>query len=206
MFNFKKKKEWVCRISYYKFDSNLYKVRYVDYIDKKDVDLSNKDIFNKYGCRVSQFSPVVDGFIEWTANFYETYDHFINTIVETEDKKIIEINEEDLENAIEMVKTDLQKKFDDFKLDDTLYTRREIYSNQYFRTIAKVKRKLIDLSIPENHQSLLLEIETLNGFLAESKREFIPFYDFLLKYKEGCDIKVVESGDKWIKKTEEYFD
>ena len=206
MFNFKKKKEWVYRISYYTFDSNLYKVKYIDFVNKKDKNLSNTDIFNKYGCFVCLYSPNVDGFQEWTARFYDSFDRFAYLIEETDDKKLVEVKDEDLDIAVENVKDAFKKKFDEFKLDSTLYTRKEWDANQCFRTIAKVKRKLVNESIPSMHRSFILEIEILDGVSAESKREFITFFEFIQEYKKGCAIKVVDSGDKWITKTEEYFD
>jgi hypothetical protein len=100
---------------------------------------------------------------------------------------------------------DFKKQFDDFKLDGTLYRANFRSENKSFSAVVKPKRKLVDSKESKLADSLILEIEVLDGKSAETKREFIPFYKFVEDYTQECEIEVVESSDVQDFKVKDYF-
>lgn len=204
MLNFLKSKtkyEYVEKFAYFTNGKKIYRVSLEEFIDKKDLQLSRDELFNKYGFYVCEYSPDSGIFEDWKSiGTYENLKDYLG-----EDMK--EINSTELQFAINSIKDDFQKKFDELQLDGTLYTYNvyALYETSCFQKIAKVKRKLINKERNDDYR-LFLEIEILDGKSAETKREFIPFVEFITEYKSGCDLEVVDSGDKWITKVEEYFD
>lgn len=126
--------------------------------------------------------------------------------------KATKVDLKDLDIAIENVKLDCKKKFDDFKLDGTLYTDTDTYSfsDEVFPAVVRPKKKLVYENGETARRKYILEIEIINGLDAESKRKFILFHDFILNYAPGCDVRVVDSDDPFEKldefKFENYFD
>lgn len=204
MLSFKKSKtkyEYVEKFAYFTNGKKIYRVSLEKYIDTKDIQLSRDELFNKYGFEVCEYSPDSGIFEDWNA--IGSYDNLSNYL--GEDMK--EINSTELQSAINSIKNDFQKKFDELQLDGTLYTYNvyDLYETSCFQKIAKVKRKLINKERNGDNR-LFLEIEILNGKSAETIRKFIPFVEFISDYRPGCDLEVIDSGDKWIAKVEEYFD
>lgn len=204
MLNFLKSKtkyEYVEKFAYFTNGKKIYRVSLEEFIDKKDLQLSRDELFNKYGFYVCEYSPDSGIFEDWKSiGTYENLSDFLG-----EDMK--EINSTELQSAIKSIKNDFQKKFDELQLDGTLYTYNvyPLYETSCFQKIAKVKRKLINKERNGDNR-LFLEIEILNGKSAETIRKFIPFVEFISDYRPGCDLEVIDSGDKWITKVEEYFD
>lgn len=197
----KTKYEYVEKFAYFTNGKKIYRVSLEEFIDKKDLKLSRDELFNKYGFFVSEYSPDSGIFEDWNAiGTYENLKDYLG-----EDMK--EINSTELQSAIKSIKNDFQKKFDELQLDGTLYTYNvyDLYETSCFQKIAKVNRKLINKERNGDNR-LFLEIEILNGKSAETIRKFIPFVEFISEYRTGCDLEVVDSGDKWITKVEEYFD
>ena len=204
MLNFLKSKtkyEYVEKFAYFTNGKKIYRVSLEEFIDKKDLKLSRDELFNKYGFYVSEYSLDSGIFEDWKS--IESHDNLSDYI--GGDMK--EINSTELQSAINSIKNNFQKKFDELQLDGTLYTYNvyALYETSCFQKIAKVKRKLVNKERNDDYR-LFLEIEILDGKSAETKREFIPFVEFITEYKSGCDLEVVDSGDKWISKVEDYFD
>lgn len=204
MLNFLKTKtkyEYVEKFAYFTNGEKIYRVSLEEFIDKKDLQLSRDELFNKYGFYVSEYSLDSGIFEDWNAiGSHDNLSDYIGG-----DMK--EINSTELQFAIKSIKNNFQKKFDELQLDGSLYTYNvyTLYETSCFQKIAKVKRKLVNKERNDDYR-LFLEIEILDGKSAETKREFIPFVEFISEYRTGCDLEVVDSGDKWITKVEEYFD
>ena len=206
MFNFLKKikkekqRSFVEQTIYYNINGEIYRVELRTNVDVDDLTLSREELFNKYSFYVCKYNLEYQSFEDW--NFYEYHFHSFEEFFEAYDingNDLQEIEEENLEFAIQKLQDDFEKKFNDFKVDDTIYTNNAFdicNPQQLFQSIAKVKKKLIDESRGSNHvRSFILEIEYIDGDSAEKKRKFIKFYDFINKYKPGCNIKVVDSND-----------
>lgn len=172
-------------------------------VDKEDLTLSREELFDIYGLYMCKYSLEYRSFDDWDWNWDEHYFNSFKDFFEMYDldeNDLQEIKKEDLEIAIQKLKDDFKKKFNDFKVDDTIYTNKAFdicNPKQLYHSIAKVKKKLIDESRGSNLVcSLILEIEYIEGESTEKKkRKFIRFYDFINKYKPGCNIKVVDSND-----------
>ena len=119
--------------------------------------------------------------------------------------KAVEISAEYLDIAVKEREDVFRKQFKDFKLDGTLYRAKYRTDKQVFRSIVKPKRKLVDDFEDTTANSLILEIEVLDGKSAETKRKFITFYQFLDNYIPECEIEVVESHDIQDFKIKDYF-
>ena len=197
----KTKYEYVEKFAYFTNGKKIYRVSLEEFIDKKDLQLSRDELFNKYGFYVCEYSPDSGIFEDWKSiGTYENLSDFLG-----EDMK--EINSTELQSAIKSIKNDFQKKFDELQLDGTLYTYNvyPLYETSCFQKIAKVNRKLINKERNGDNR-LFLEIDILDGKSTEIKRKFIPFVEFISEYRTGCDLEVVDSGDKYVTKIEEYFD
>lgn len=126
--------------------------------------------------------------------------------------KATKVEPKDLDIAIENVKSDCKKKFDDFKLDGTLYTNTDKFSFCYyvFPAVVRPKKKLVYENGETARRKYILEIEIIDGIDAESKRKFILFHDFILNYTPGCVVRVVDSDDPFENlgeyKFENYFE
>lgn len=200
LFSKKSKEVFVRAKSYYKCDGELYLFELNEYIDKKDSNLSNAELFNKYGVAVSRYSLVYSCFADWEADYYSSFDEAIvgDTIYEL-------VKPDDLEVAIQNIENDFKKKFEDFELDGTVYTRISPKEpGQCFRPIVKPKAKLVDTKGHNSNLSLILEVEVLDGKDAQVKYEFMPFYEFVNNYNAGCNVKILESLDN-INIVEDYF-
>lgn len=195
MFKFKNEKTWLEKTAYYNINGEIYRAEMRDNVDDKDRELSYKELANIYGVWICKYSLEYSDMEDWNETHYCSLEDLFTMFNINESN---EIDEKDLENAIKNLYEDFKKKFDEFELNDTLYTCNTYtsYSDTCcFQRIVKVKKKLIDESQTNIARSLILEIEVLDGESATTKREFIKFYKFVEDYITGCNIKVVDSND-----------
>lgn len=203
MFGLSKKEKWVCALAYYIIDDELYKFSRGIIIQEKDDKLSDKELFNKYGVLVSKFRLDYEDFEDWNSNEYNSLED-----VPFDMSKARKVIDYELWWAIDYVKNAFKKKFDDFCLDNTLYSsvEEEMYEEQCFPVILKPKAKLINNSAKKVSESLILEVEVLDGHNANTRHEFIHFYKFITSYKPGCSVEVAESSCPYPFKVENYFE
>lgn len=198
---FTRKKNRVEMEAYYIIDDNLYMFRKVEFLTEKESNLTRDEFFNKYGFYIRKYDLEYDSFDVW----YITHCHSMeeNPFDMT---NAVEVNEEDLEDAIETIKKACEKKFNDFELNETLYTYNKYPDiDSTFPPVAKVRKKLINKQAENIVQQLLLEIEVLDGQEGHTKREFITFYDFINDYDEGCPIKVIDSNGDYENSIDDFF-
>ena len=206
MFKFfrKKKNDLVCRYeqTYYYKDGVLYKAEMQENVDSNDLNLTRYEFFKKYGVGVCKYSLEFDDFTDWQITYYETIDEFL-----VDGMKEV-ISEDYLNDIIKSLKVAFKKKFEDFPLDDTLYTKK--YLDMYdtdgacFEPIAAVVKKLINKKAENITDAYILEILVIDGLNAEAKRMFITFSDFLQEYENECNVAVLESND-YENSIEDYF-
>lgn len=192
IFEKKSEKEWIDLKAYFKINEEIYQTRLEGKADVNDLNLSRDELFNKYGVWVCKFSIEYREFAEWNEIYYESLDAFFKYICA---KVPVEINEDELEEYCNNVDEEFKMKFNDFKLDDTLYTCNFFVDGCYLKEIVKVRKKLINESVSNVRNALILEVEILDGKSADTKREFMKFYDFIRDFKIGCNVKVIDSID-----------
>lgn len=203
------KKVYCDVLAYYIIDSELYQLSMRTHLTEDESKLPPVEIFKKYGCYLSEYSFMHDTFAEWAATYYESFDSLPYDM-----SKMQEVNVNDLEKAIKKVKSEFEKKFNEFPLDGTLYTSTQkngVYYGdgmsfpQCFRSIVRPKKKLINEGEDDIVRKMFLEIEVLDGLHSETKKEFISFCRFVEQYTPGCDVKVIDSNDHTKNKIEDYF-
>lgn len=192
IFGKKSEKEWIDLKAYYKINEEIYQTRLEGKADVNDLNLSRDELFNKYGVWVCKFSIEYKEFAEWNEIYYESLDEFFKYICT---KDPVEINEDELEEYCNNVDEEFKMKFNDFKLDGTLYTCNFFVDGCYLKEIVKVRKKLINESVSNIRDAFILEVEILDGKSADTKREFMKFYDFIRDFKIGCNVKVIDSID-----------
>lgn len=194
IFGNKPEREWIELKAYYKIDGGIYQARLQEEVDVDDLNLSRDELFNKYGVWVCPYSIEHENMDELNEIDYESLDDFFKCI---EAKDVVEINEDELKEYCNNVKEEFKMKFNDFKLDDTLYTSKFSTTGCYLKKeIVKVKKKLINESVYNVIDALILEVEILGGKSAVTKREFMKFYDFINDFEIGCNVKVIDSIDE----------
>lgn len=192
----KNKKIYRDVLAYYIIDGDLYQLSMRNYLTEADSKLPATEIFNKYGCHLSKYNFIYDEFAEWSSTYYESFNDLPYDMT-----KAGEVDKKDLAKAVKKVKSAFKKKFDDFRLDGTLYTSTLEFGTDYddgvcFQSIVKPLRKLVNESEDNIDLRLILEVEMLDGKSAETKRVFIPFCRFVDYYTPGCAVKVVESTNQ----------
>lgn len=209
MFKFFRKKNdlvWRNERTYYYKDGVLYQAEMRKIVDSNDLNLTRYEYFKKYGVEVCEYSIELDFFTDWDTTFYTSIDDFLTDGMEEI------ISEDCLDDIIKSLKVAFKKKFEDFPFDGTLYRCKsyDFSENQCFRTVAMIKKKLIDeeRDLLNDPNALILEIEVLDGNEATTKRQFITFTNFLNEYVPGAGIKVIDSGEKYHEGDciENYFD
>ncbi len=203
MFGVSKKEKWVRALAYYIIDGELYKFSKGIIIQEKDEKLSDKELFNKYGVQVNKFRLDYEDFEDWNSIEYDSLED-----VPFDMSKAQDVTTYGLEWAIEYIKNAFKKKFNDFCLDNTLYSSVEevMDEDQCFPVILKPKAKLINNSAKKVTESLILEVEVLDGRNANTRHEFIHFYNFITSYSTGCSVEVAESSCPYPFKVENYFE
>lgn len=190
---FTRKKNRVEMKAYYIIDDNLYMFRKVVYLTEKESNITRDEFFDLYGFRIRKYNIDYGDFNMWyEKNCYSLSDNPYDMT------KAVEVKEEDLDDAIETIKKAFEKKFNDFRLDGTLYTSTLGTDYDYddsvcFQTIMKPLRKLVNESEENIARRLILEVEMLDGKSSETKLEFIHFSRFVDNYAPGCAVKVIDS-------------
>ena len=202
-FSKKKENEYIITSRYFIIGDDLYRFEVSDFMPDSDCNLPTTELLNKYGFYVSKYGLKFSLMSE-NACYYKTLNdvHYDMTNAK-------ELSENELEDVVSNLKLDFKKKFDDFRLDGSLYSAKFFMRDetQCFPTIVRPKRKLINEEYKDVVYSLILEIEVLDGKSAQTRNEFITFYDFLETYKLGHNIKVLVDGEASnVEKIEEYFD
>lgn len=197
----KNKGDYIRRESYYIIDGEIYQFVFNAWACNEDLNKSNWELMNEYGFFVNKYCLEHNKFRNtWFSNYYDCFDECPYDM-----SKAAEISAEYLDIAIKEREDVLRKQFTDFKLDGTLYRAKDRTDNQVFKSIVKPKRKLVDKFEEITANSLILEIEIIDGKSAETKREFITFLQFLEDYIPECEIEVVESHDIQDFKIKDYF-
>ena len=188
---FTKKKQWHKVTAHYNVNGNIYRFEMSEWVDSKDKALTKYEFFNKYGVDVCAYDFEEGCFSYWRASYYDSIDDFM---CQNKVEKLIEVNDEDVKKAIRNLESEIKKKFDEFPLDGTLYSRIGVPDyNECFNPVVKVKKKLIDSTTNDGSRYLILEVEELDGLSATTKYKFIPFIRFIKEYKPGHNMKVVAS-------------
>lgn len=215
-----KESEYTYLKAYYIIDGNLYRFCLGAHIQEEDLNgsLSSIELFQKYGNNglfVNKYDIKNIGSISYKdaekinrdgmyseyseREYYKSFDELPFDM-----SKAREIYTKDLYNAIYELKMNFEKQFKKFQLDGTLYSAKYRFDNA-FKAIVKPKRKLVNKNESKLAESLILEIEVLDGKSAETKREFITFYRFVEDYTPECEIEVVDSNDIQNFQFENYF-
>lgn len=205
LFSKKENYGYIITSKYFIIDDDLYRFQVRDFMSDSDCNLPTKELLNKYGFFVNKFDLKFSLTSE-SECYYKTLND-----VHFDMSNAKELSEKELEDTVSNLKLAFKKKFDDFRLDGSLYSGnfflRDGYESQCFPTIARPKRKLINEGYKDVVYSLILEIEVLDGKSAQTRNEFITFYDFLENYKLGHNIKVLVDGEASnVEKIEDYFD
>ena len=202
-FSKKENKEYTITSRYFIIGDDLYEFEVRDFMSDSDHNLPTTELLNKYGFYVSKY--------ELKYSIISDYTKFYHSLCEVpyDMSNAKELKEKELDDAINELKLALKKKFDDFRLDGSLYSANFFMrdESQCFPSIARPKRKLINEGCKDVVFSLILEIEVLDGKSALTQNAFITFYDFLENYRLGHNIKVLVDGEASnVEKIEEYFD
>lgn len=203
IFSKKENNEYIITSRYFIIDDELYRFKVSDFMPASDVNLPTTELLNKYGFNVSRY--------ELKFTLISENETFYNSLSEVpyDMTNAKELNEKEFEDAVSNIKSTFKKKFDDFRLDGSLYSANFFMrdESQCFPTIVRPKRKLIYEKYNDVISSLILEVEVLDGRTAQIGNAFITFYDFLKTYSLGHDIKVlVDDEASNVKKIEDYFD
>lgn len=203
IFSKKEDCKYIITSKYFIIGDDLYRFEVRDFMPASDCNLPTTELLNKYGFYVSRYELKFTLTSEH-ASYYKTLDdvHYDMTNAK-------ELSEKEFEYAVSNLKSTFKKKFDDFRLDGSLYSANFCMrdESQCFPTIVKPKRKLIYERYNDVTSSLILEVEVLDGRTAQIGNAFITFYDFLKTYSLGHDIKVlVDDEASNVKKIEDYFD
>lgn len=203
LFSKKENIEYIITSRYFIIGDDLYRFEVRDFMPDSDYNLPTTELLNKYGFFVSKYN-LKFSLIPEDAYYYKTLNdvHYDMTNAK-------ELSEKELEDTISNLKLDFKKKFDDFRIDGSLYSANFFMRNetQCFPPIVRPKRKLIYEEYKDVIYSLILEIEVLDGKSALTKNEFITFYDFIETYKLGHNMKVLVDGEASnVEKIEDYFD
>lgn len=203
IFSKKENCEFTITSRYFIIGDDLYKFEVRDFMTNSDRNLPTTELLNKYGFYVSRY----DLRFSLTSEYTSYYDTLNDVPYDMSSAK--ELNRNEVDDAIKNLKLALKKKFDDFRLDGSLYSANFFMrdGSQCFPTIARPKRKLINEDWKDVTSSLILEVEVLDGKSALTQNVFITFYDFLENYKLGHNIKVLVDGEASnVEKIEDYFD
>ena len=203
LFSKKEECEYIITSRYFIIGDDLYRFELRDFVSVSDRKLPTTELLNKYGFYVSKYN-LKFSLISEDGVHYDTLNDVPYDMTNAK-----ELSENELEDAIDNLKLAFKKKFDDFRIDGSLYSAKFFMRNetQCFPPIARPKRKLINEGYKDVIYSLILEIEVLDGKSALTKNEFITFYDFIENYKLGHNMKVLVDGEASnVEKIEDYFD
>jgi hypothetical protein len=202
---FSKKEEYgyIITSRYFIIGDDLYRFVVRDFMPDSDCNLPTTELMNKYGFYVSKY-VLKFSLMSNDGIYYKTLNDVPYDMTNAK-----ELSEKELEDTINNLKLDFKKKFDDFRIDGSLYSANFFMrdESQCFPTIVRPKRKLINEGYKDVVYSLILEVEMLDGKSAQTRNAFITFYDFLENYKLGHNMKVLVDGEASnVEKIEDYFD
>ena len=203
LFSKKENYGYIITSRYFIIGDDLYIFKVSDFMPDSDCNLPTTELLNKYGFYVSKYN-LKFSLISEDAVHYDTLNDVPYDMTNAK-----ELSEKELEDAIDNLKLAFKKKFDDFRLDGSLYSANFFMrgESQCFPTIVRPKRKLINEDCKDVIYSLILEIEVLDGKSSITQNVFITFYDFLENYSLGHNIKVLVNGEASnVEKIEDYFD
>ena len=205
LFSKKEECEYIITSRYFIIGDDLYRFEVRDFVSDSDRNLPTTELMNKYGFYVSKYNLKFT-LISENAVHYDTLNDVPYDMTNAK-----ELSEKELEDAINNLKLAFKKKFDDFRIDGSLYSATNNFfmrdETLCFPPIARPKRKLINEDCKDVISSLILEIEMLDGKSAQTRNAFITFYDFIENYKLGHNMKVLVDGEASnVEKIEEYFD
>lgn len=175
LFSKKENYEFIITSRYFNIGDDLYKFEVRDFMSDSDRNLPTTELLNKYGFYVSKYD-LKFSLISENVCYYKTLNdvHYDMTNAK-------ELSNKELEDVLINLKLDFKKKFDDFRLDGSLYSAKFFMRDgtQCFPRIVRPKRKLINEGYNDVAYSLILEVEMLDGKSAQTRNEFISFYDFI---------------------------
>ena len=203
LFSKKEECEYIITSRYFIIGDDLYRFEVRDFVSVSDRKLPTTELMNKYGFYVNKYN-LKFSLISEDGVHYDTLNDVPYDMTNAK-----ELSKKELEDAINNLKLAFKKKFDDFRLDGSLYSGHFFMQNENrcFPPIARPKRKLINEDCKDVIYSLILEIEVLDGKSALTKNVFITFYDFIENYKLGHNMKVLVDGEASnVEKIEDYFD
>ena len=122
IFSKKENYEYIITSRYFIIGDDLYRFEVGDFMPNSDCNLPTKELLNKYGFYVSKYN-LKFSLISEDAVHYDTLNDVPYDMTNAK-----ELSEKELEDAIDNLKLAFKKKFDDFKLDGTLYTDTDTYS------------------------------------------------------------------------------
>lgn len=203
LFSKKEDYDYMIISKYFIIDDDLYKFEVRDFMSDSDRNLPTTELLNKYGFYVSKYD-LKFSLISENVCYYKTLNdvHYDMTNAK-------ELSKKELDDVLINLKLDFKKKFDDFRLDGSLYSAKFFMRDetQCFPQIVRPKRKLINEGYNDVAYSLILEVEMLDGKSAQTRNEFISFYDFIKNYTLGHNMKVLVDGEASnVEKIEDYFD
>jgi hypothetical protein len=205
LFSKKEDYDYMIISKYFIIDDDLYKFEVRELMPYSDRNLPTKELLNKYGFYVSKYDlKCVSYILSENAIHYNTLNDVIYDMTTAK-----ELSEKEMEDAISNLKLAFKKKFDNFRIDGSLYSGNFFLRDetQCFPPIVRPKRKLINEGYKDVVYSLILEVEMLDGKSAQTRNAFITFYDFLENYKLGHNMKVLVDGEASnVEKIEDYFD
>ena len=203
LFSKKENYDYIITSKYFIIGDDLYRFEVRDFMPVSDRNLPTTELMNKYGFCVSRYELKFT-LISENGVYYNTLNDVPYDMTNAK-----ELSEKEFEYAVSNLKLAFKKKFDDFRLDGSLYSAKFFMQDetQCFPTIVRPKRKLINEEYKDVVYSLILEIEVLDGISAQTRNVFITFYDFLKTYSLGHNIKVLVDGEASnVEKIEDYFD
>lgn len=204
LFSKKEDYDYMFISKYFIIDDDLYKFEVRELMPCSDRNLPTKELLNKYGFYVSKYELKSVFSVLSNGIHFDTLNDVIYNMTNAK-----ELSEKEMEDAISNLKLDFKKKFDDFRIDGSLYSAKFFMRDetQCFPQIVRPKRKLINEGYNDVAYSLILEVEMLDGKSAQTRNEFISFYDFIKNYTLGHNMKVIVDGEASnVEKIEEYFD
>ena len=140
IFSKKKENEYIITSRYFIIGDDLYRFEVSDFMPDSDCNLPTTELLNKYGFYVSKYNLKFSLMPE-NACYYKTLNdvHYDMTNAK-------ELSEKELEDFVSNLKLAFKKKFDDFRLDGSLYSAKFFMRDetQCFPTIVRPKRKLIN--------------------------------------------------------------
>ena len=156
LFSKKDNYEFIIAPRYFIIDDDIYRFEVREYVSDNDRDLPTTELLNKYGFYVSKY----DLKFSTTSGSDSYYDTLNDVPYDMTNAK--ELSEKEMGDAINNLKLTFKKKFDDFRIDGSLYSANFFMrdESQCFPPIARPKRKLINEAWNDVTFSLILDLRS----------------------------------------------